>query len=184
MGGRGQWRCTGCRWRCPVTGALGQQTFFSSRVIAGLASLEHADKDVQTADRVLGAGCARGDGSQRALRWVWARGRMAGVEHVRGSRKRRGGRVEAGEVEITLGVCGEMPGPVRSTRSSFVFARHANDTRRASLLCLQPPPAVYGRKLPVCCRCDQKPTVPWASTCHLGSVGASRPAARNKPEAR
>ena len=98
--------------------------------------------------------------------------------------------VEAGEVEITLGVCGEMPGPVRSTWSSFVFvfvfARHANDTRRASLLCLQPPPAAYGLRrhhprhafYPPSRNCNRRaacgghPQVTW--TC----VGAARPAAR------
>ncbi|KAI0574826.1 hypothetical protein TUN199_07469, partial [Pyrenophora tritici-repentis] len=111
------------------------------------ASLEQSNKDVQRADW------------GRSRRWLTVDSAM-GVD----SRKNGGCRTcqreqktswspggEAGEVEITLGVCGEMPGPVRSTRSSFVFARHANDTRRASLLCLQPPPAVYGlrRMLPV-----------------------------------
>lgn len=62
-----------------------------------------------------------------------------------GARKRRGRRVEAGEVEITLGVCGEMPGPVRSTRSSFVSRaprqRHApsqSTVPPASARCLWP----------------------------------------------
>jgi len=83
----------------------GKQTFFSSRVIAGLASLEHADTDVQTAD------------GMRSRRWL-TEGSAIGVD----SRK-NGGRRTCQREQKSVVVAGWRQARLRSHLESVVRCR-------------------------------------------------------------
>ena len=77
-------------------------------VAAGLASRGLGVRRQEGPSRrysLRGAASSPGEGgrlSQWLRRWGCTRGRMAGVEHARAMGERRGRRVEAGEVEMTL----------------------------------------------------------------------------------
>ena len=95
-------------------------------------------------------GCAHDDGSQRALRWVWTRGRMAGVEHVRGSKK---SVVVAGWRQAKLRShlesvvrCRGLCGPLGRHSSSSSSSRATPTTRAEPVYCVS-----SLRPLPMAC---------------------------------
>lgn len=88
----------------PVTWARRRQRALSQAAwpVEGLGCGDRKDLHVAA----LYGRLRRHRGEARRSQWLWrwgcTRGRMAGVEHARGMGERRGRRVEAGEVEITL----------------------------------------------------------------------------------